>query len=146
MKKYTKIFIILIGLVFSILFFTIFRIGVFRKSESDFIQVINKALVGNKIKVKTTPEIDIDNIKINIAFSEKSVFINGKFLKNIEEAYGGPSFDIYYDNILIGRALHYNTNNWYVNEFIFKFFKEDNQIKFTYIANGKKCGINEGYI
>ena len=124
----------------------LFRVGTFRGSDSDILQVLNKILVGNSMIVNTSSDIELEKIKINISFSDKVVFENGIFNNNIGEHYGGPNFDVYYENKLIGRALHYNTNDWYVNEFIFVFFIDNNQPKFTFKTNGRTNGFGEGYI
>jgi hypothetical protein len=71
---------------------------------------------------------------------------NGKFKNNIGESYGGPIFDVYYENNLIGKALHDNTNDWYVNEFSFNFFKHNGKVKFNFITNGKDKNGDEGYV
>ena len=82
----------------------LFRVGTFRGSDSDILQVLNKILVGNSMIVNTSSDIELEKIKINISFSDKVVFENGIFNNNIGEHYGGPNFDVYYENKLIGRA------------------------------------------
>ncbi len=135
--------IIIIGLIGILL---IFQTGVFRNSNSDILQFMNKVFVGNKMIVKTSEDIQEEKIRINIISSDKVVFNNKKFLDNIGDVYGGPNFDVYYEDKLIGRALHHNTNDWYVNEFVFKFFSDNNQMKFTFETNGKSSGGEAGYI
>lgn len=134
MKLKSKILLFVIVGILGI--FIVFRIGIFRNSNSDLFQVLNKIFVGNKIIVKTSSNIELEKIKINIAYSDMTVFESGKFNNNIEDAHGGPIFDVLYENILIGRALHYNTNDWYVNEFVFNFFMDKNNPKFTFKTNG----------
>lgn len=137
--------LLLVPVIF-LLVFSIFRIGLFRNSKNDFVQVLNKVFVGNEMIVKFSPDIDLQKIKINLAFSDKTVFEQGRFLNNIGEAYGGPIFDVYYDNLLVGRAVYDNTNEWYVNEFLFDFFRDDKQIKFTFIPNGRDKYGDVAYI
>ena len=135
-----SIFLVFLGTIF------VFRTGIFRASESEFLQILNSVFVGNDMIVEASPEIDIQKIKINKAFTEKTVFENSEFHNNIDKVYGGPKFDVYYDSFLIGRALHYNTNDWYVNEFVFYFYKDEtNKPKFKFFTNGKS-GVEEGYI
>jgi len=141
-KKNTAI-IILTGIV---LVFILFRFGLFRNSQSDFIQILNKVIVGDVMKVKANNDIDKNKIKINLAFSDKTVFENSHFFDNIGKQYGGPIFDVYYDKKLIGRAFHDNTNNWYTNEFLFNFYKEANRIKFKFNTYGRDKKGEEGYI
>ena len=137
-------------LIFCFLFistvFCVFKSGIFRKSESDILQALNKIFIGNEMIVKTSQSLKLEKVKIKIASSEKSVFENGKFLNNLEESYGGPNFDVFYDGNLIGKALHDNTNDWYVNEFIFNFFELNGKVKFNFITNGKDRNGDEGYI
>ncbi len=130
-----------------LLFTTIFcivRRGMFRKSESDILQALNKIFIGNEMVVKTSQSLKLEKVKITS--SEKTVFENGKFLNNFEESYGGPNFDVFYDGNLIGKAFHDNTNDWYVNEFIFTFFELNGKVKFNFITNGKDRNGDEGYI
>lgn len=129
-----------------ILVIILFRFGLFRNSQNDFLQILNKVFVGDEMKLTTRQEVDEKKIKINLAFSDKTVFEHNKFLDNIGEQYGGPIFDVYYDNLLIGRALHDNTNDWYTNEFLFDFYKEANRIKFKFKTNGRDNRGEEGYI
>lgn len=141
-----KIKVVISFLAGIILVILIFRVGLFRSSDNDFVQILNKVLIGNEMYVNTSKEIDRNKIKINLAFSDKIVFEQNKFLNNIGECYGGPIFDVYYDNLLIGRALHYNTNDWYTNEFIFDFYKEGKRIKFKFKTNRSNKNGAEGYI
>ncbi len=133
-------------IVFLLITFFAFKTGVFRKSESDILQILNNVFLGNEMIVHTSNGLKLDKVKIKMASSEKIVFINGKFKNNIEESYGGPNFDVYYDEIHIGKGLHDNTNDWYVNEFIFNFFKLNGKVKFNFISNGKNKSGEEGYI
>ena len=144
MTKKNKIAIsLLTGIVLVII---LFRIRLFRNSQNDFLQILNKVFVGDEMVVTVGQDIDENKIKINLAFSEKTVFEHNQFLDNIGKQYGGPIFDVYYDNLIIGRALHDNTNNWYTNEFIFDFYKDMNRIKFKFRTNGRDKKGEEGYI
>ena len=144
MKLKTKILTItILGLIGT---FIIFKIGLFRSSNNDIIQVLNKIFAGNEIIVSGTSEINLDAVLIKIAYSDKVVFQNNKFNDNIGKEYGGPIFDVFYNEALIGRGLHYNTNNWYVNRFVFDFFRKNNDVKFTFKTIGKSSGGQEGYI
>lgn len=125
--------------------FILFRIGTFRDSDNNILQMLNKILIGNSMIIYTSSDIELEKIKIIISFSDKVIFENGIFNNNIGEHYGGPNFDVYYENELIGRALHYNTNDWYVNEFVFNFFT-NNKPRFTFKTIGKDYGFEEGYI
>ena len=129
-----------------VLVIMLFRFELFRNNHNDFLQKLNKVFVGNEMKITTRQDIDVNKIKINLAFSDKTVFEHNQFLNNIGEQYGGPIFDVYYDNLLIGRALHDNTNDWYSNEFLFDFYKDGNKIKFKFKTNGKDKEGEEGYI
>ena len=113
----------------------IIRVGLFRKSENEILQVFNKVFAGNSLTVNQTDSIDIN--KITILISDKVVFQGGHFLNNIEDEYGGPNFDIFYGDKLIGKAFHYNTNDWYVNKYVFNFFIEKCQTRFTFESMGK---------
>ena len=144
MKLLKRIFIVGIGIL--IITYCVFKTGVFRKSENDALQVFNKIFIGNEMIVKTSNELELAKVKIKNTSSEKIIFENEKFKNNIGENYGGPIFDIYYDEILIGKALHDNTNDWYVNEFIINFFKLNGKVKFNFITNGKDKNGYEGYI
>ena len=126
--------------------FLVLRIGILRDSESDFVQILNKIFAGNEVIVRAASNVELKKISINIAFSDRVVFENEKFNNNIGESYGGPIFDIYYENKLIGRALHDNTNDWYVNKYVFDFFNENNQTKFTFKSIGKNKYGENGYI
>jgi hypothetical protein len=72
MRRKTKMMIIGGGIV--ILSFCAFKFGVFRKSENDFVQVLNKLLVGNEMTIKTESDLKLENVKINIAGSKRNVF------------------------------------------------------------------------
>ncbi len=129
-----------------ILVIMLFRLGTFRNSQNDFLQILNKVIIGDEMKVRSGIDIDKNKIKINLAVSEKKVYEQNHFLDNIGEQYGGPFFDIYYDNQIIGQALNYNTNDWYTNEFVFDFYKEANRIKFKFKTNGRDNSGADGYI
>lgn len=131
-----------VGIILLILSF---RIGFFRNSGNDFIQFLNKILVGNEMRVNASNEIDINKIRINLVFSHKIVFEHNHFLDNIANYYGGPVFDVYYKDMLIGRAFHDNTNNWYTNKFDFDFYKERERIKFKFKTYGRDKNGEEGY-
>ena len=143
--KHLKKFLVFSSIL-CVIIFCVFRTGIFRKSESDILQAINKIFLGNEMIVKTSKRLKLEKVKIKIASSEKLVFENGKFKNNIGENYGGPIFDVYYDGILIGKALHDNKNDWYVNEFIFNIFELNGKVKFNFITNGKDKNGDEGYI
>ena len=129
-----------------VLVIVVFRFGLFRNSQNDFLQILNKVFVGDEMKITTKQDIDENKIIINLAFSEKTVFEHNHFLDNIGKQYGGPIFAVYYDNLLIGRALHDNTNDWYTNEFLFDFYKDANKIKFKFETNGRDKNGEEGCI
>ncbi len=141
--RHRIIFILIILLITVIV---LFRVGLFRTSQIDLIQVFNRYIVGNSMNVKCSNDLIKEKIKINIAWSYKTVYEHEHFLDNIDDIYGGPIFDVYYDNVLIGRALHDNTNDWYTNEFEFNFFSLNNQIKFTFKTKGRDKNGEEGYI
>jgi hypothetical protein len=144
-KRKTTLVISLLGvLVLIILIVVIFRSGLFRNSRNDFVQVLNKIIIGNEMIVKVSP--DVDKSKIKIKLGEKTVFEQNQFLDNIGECYGGPVFDVYYDTLLIGRAGHSNTNDWYTNEYVFDFYRDGKRIKFNFRTNGRDKGGDAGYI
>lgn len=143
--KIKAIKIVLLSIILFILILRIFKIGIIRDSKSDFIQIINKVFVGNQIIVTTSSDLSLQNVKITIANSGEVVFENGSFKDNIWEIYGGPVFDVYYQDRLVGHAFHDNTNDWYVNEFIFHFFKINHQIRFNFTTHGKDKYGDEGY-
>ena len=123
-----------------------FRFGLFRTSQNDIVQLLNKILIGDQMIIETSNEIDQGKLRINLAFTDKIVYEKSNFLDNIGKHHGGPEFDVYYDNNLIGRTFHFNTNDWYTNEYIFNFYKEKKQIKFKFKCNGRDSGGGDGYI
>ncbi|MGQ1786841.1 MULTISPECIES: hypothetical protein [unclassified Saccharicrinis] len=122
-----RIYILLVVLT-CLLSVTLTRLGLFSTSDSDIIQVINKVFAGNSILVNSTGGIELDKVTIQIL--GETVFEKGKYLNNIKDTYGGPNFDVFYDDKLIGTVYHYNTNDWYVNQFKFDFYFEDNHPRF----------------
>ena len=112
---------------------------------TDFVQILYKVFVGYQMTVNYTDDINCEKIKINSAASDKSVYKDGAFLGDIGEHYGGPSFDIYYSDNLIGRASTYNKNNWYTNKFEFDFYKENGKVRFKFKPYGPKS-LEDCYI
>ena len=123
----------------------IVKSGILRRSDNDFLQFLNKVFIGNQIIVTTTSDLALEKVKITLADSKETIFENMIFKDTIWEVYGGPIFDIYYEDMLLGRAFHDNTNDWYVNEFIFHVFKVNNKIRFNFTTHGKDKHGDEGY-
>ena len=128
--------LVIIVLLLIIVFFALINLGLLRKVEFDFVQKLNEIFVGNEMVVNTSPGIDLMEVRINLDNSEKPVFINGKVTNIIKGKYIVQKFNIFYKNILIGKAAHNNTKDWYVNKFIFNFFKENDKVKFTFKSKG----------
>lgn len=136
--------ILLIVFVLFCTIFCIIRTGIARSSKSDFAQVLNKYFIGDEITVEASSVIDDELIKITDQ-DGKVFFENNEFFDNIGENYGGPIFDVYYNNKLIGKGLHDNKNDWYTSEYVFNFFKVGNKVRFKLTTIGKQ-GPEEGYI
>ncbi len=128
--------LVIIIIILIIVLFALLKLGVLRTLEIDFVQKINRILIGNEMIVNASSEIDLMKIKINSANSINSVFVDGEFLDNIGNISNGPKFDVFYENILIGKALHSNSKDWYVNKFEFKFFRQKKEVKFTFSSRG----------
>lgn len=141
-----KRFILLSVLVVFLITILTFQYDLFRSNQNDLVQFLNRLLVGDKMIVKTRNNLEIKKVRINISNTDKIVFENNRFYNNIGNIYGGPMFDIYYDNTLLGKAFHWNTNDWYRNKFMFDVYQEQNQIKFKFKTIGKNKNGEQGYI
>ena len=141
MKRARQGLIIVAGI--TILGTVAIRSEVFRSSENDFVQMLNAGLVGNVMVVESSSQVDEDKIRINAG--DKIVYGDNRFLNNIGQVYGGPVFQVYYDNELIGLAYHDNTNDWYTNKFYFRFFRVSDKIRFQFKTDGRDKKGEMGY-
>ena len=120
------------------------RVGLFRSCDSDAIQAANTFIAGNQVEVTTSRNLDPEAVEIR--GSQGVVFRRGEFLGNIAEEYGGPHFAVFYNRQKVGSTFHYNTNDWYTNEFVFHFFRDAvGRVRFTVATKGKRAP-ESGYI
>jgi hypothetical protein len=136
-----------IGIAAFVGFGIIVRMGVFRESDSDFLQVWNRYILGNQLFIKCANEMNPNLIRIHEGFGGQLLYEKNRLVNPITDWYGGPLFDVYYNNQLLGRAFHDNHNNWYTNEFTFQFFlhSKENRPQFTFDSKGKDQG-GKGYL
>jgi hypothetical protein len=137
-----------IGMIAVLGFGIIVRVGVFRESDSPFLQVLNRYILGNQLVFKCSKEIDPALIRIHEGFGGRLLYEKNRLVNPISDWYGGPFFDVYYNNQLLGMGIHDNTNNWHTNEFTFTFFvnAKEHRPQFTFDSKGKDQGGEKCYI
>ena len=124
----------------AVVLFLVFLKHYYFVQKDNFLYKLQCVLFDKNTVSVEVKNIDIDKITIElIEESQGVIFKNGKKVKRIRNEYGGDTFDIFYDNLLIARAGIFKTNWKFIHNYFFYITKNDSIFDFNFKVKGPCC-------
>jgi hypothetical protein len=133
-KKTKIIFALLFGVA---LIFFIFLKNDYHFQRQYLFNVLGCTLFDKNVIFVEGENIDVNKITIElIEESQGVIFKNGKKTKKMKNEYGGNTFEIFYDSLLIAQAWIYHTCWHYTHKYFFNIIKKDSTFDFNFKVEG----------
>jgi len=135
-NKKTKI-ILAILLFGGILILSIFLKNDYHFQQQYLFNVLGCTLFDKNVIFVEGKNIDVNKVTIElIEESQGIIFKNGKKTKKMKNEYGGNTFKIFYDSLLIARAWIFQTSWYYTHKYFFNIIKNDSTFDFNFRVEG----------